>query len=179
MDRNHPLKIVTLDNPGEQDRHQEVATSISRLRKGGYPHFMLKEIFEQPKTIVDCIRAGSARTYDVILSGIMDSQAVSQRPAHHLRGLRHLVARIAHRGVPDRGFLPHSGRKWNTLRVPLPQSGDLSRRHRDRRIAVGQKQPTRWPLSRRPKQNGAFVYGICNVIGSSIARATDSGTSST
>ena len=56
MDRNHPLKIVTLDNQESKIDIKKLQLSISQLEKGGYPHFMLKEIFEQPKTIVDCIR---------------------------------------------------------------------------------------------------------------------------
>ena len=50
MDRNHPLKIVTLDNQESKIDIKKLQLSISQLEKGGYPHFMLKEIFEQPKT---------------------------------------------------------------------------------------------------------------------------------
>ena len=75
MDRNHPLKIVTLDNQESKIDIKKLQLSISQLEKGGYPHFMLKEIFEQPKTIVDCIRGRiNPETYDVILSGIMDNR---------------------------------------------------------------------------------------------------------
>ncbi|EKC77179.1 glucosamine--fructose-6-phosphate aminotransferase (isomerizing), partial [human gut metagenome] len=98
MDRNHPLKIVTLDNQESKIDIKKLQLSISQLEKGGYPHFMLKEIFEQPKTIVDCIR-GRSQPRDVRRDPVGhhgQPRAVSQRPAHHLRGLRHLVARIAH-----------------------------------------------------------------------------------
>ena len=56
INRNKPLKIVTLDNHEGRIDIKKLQMSISQLEKGGYPHFMLKEIYEQPKTIVDCIR---------------------------------------------------------------------------------------------------------------------------
>ena len=59
-------------------QEREVANidwDAAAAEKGNYPHFMLKEIFEQPKTIVDCIRGRiNPETYDVILSGLMDNR---------------------------------------------------------------------------------------------------------
>ena len=57
IDRNAPLKIVTLDNHDAKIDIKKLQLSISQLEKGGYPHFMLKEIYEQSRTIVDCIHA--------------------------------------------------------------------------------------------------------------------------
>ena len=134
MDRNHPLKIVTLDNQESKIDIKKLQLSISQLEKGGYPHFMLKEIFEQPKTIVDCIRGRiNPETYDVILSGIMDNRE----------------------------------RFLNARRIIFVACGTVSQ--------SGETADTLAAIE-LAKQNGAFVYGICNVIGSSIARATDSGT---
>ena len=62
IDRNAPLKIVTLDNHDAKIDIKKLQLSISQLEKGGYPHFMLKEIYEQPRTIVDCIRGLQSAT---------------------------------------------------------------------------------------------------------------------
>ena len=177
MDRNHPLKIVTLDNQESKIDIKKLQLSISQLEKGGYPHFMLKEIFEQPKTIVDCIRGRiNPETYDVILSGIMDNRE------------RFLNAR--------RIIFVACGTSWHAsligeyliedfCRIPVEVEYASEFRYRnpviypdDIVIAVSQSGETADTLAaiELAKQNGAFVYGICNVIGSSIARATDSGT---
>ena len=156
---------------------KKLQLSISQLEKGGYPHFMLKEIFEQPKTIVDCIRGRiNPETYDVILSGIMDNRE------------RFLNAR--------RIIFVACGTSWHAsligeyliedfCRIPVEVEYASEFRYRnpviypdDIVIAVSQSGETADTLAaiELAKQNGAFVYGICNVIGSSIARATDSGT---
>ena len=75
INRHKPLKIVTLDNHEGRVDIKKLQMSISQLEKGGYPHFMLKEIYEQPKTIVDCIRGRiSPDTYEVKLSGVIDNR---------------------------------------------------------------------------------------------------------
>ena len=171
MDRNHPLKIVTLDNQESKIDIKKLQLSISQLEKGGYPHFMLKEIFEQPKTIVDCIRGRiNPETYDVILSGIMDNRE------------RFLNAR--------RIIFVACGTSWHAsligeyliediCRIPVEVEYASEFRYRnpviypdDIVIAVSQSGETADTLAaiELAKQNGAFVYGICNVIGSSIAR---------
>ena len=177
INRNKPLKIVTLDNHEGKIDIKKLQMSISQLEKGGYPHFMLKEIYEQPKTIVDCIRGRiNPETYDVILSGIMDNRE------------RFLNAR--------RIIFVACGTSWHAsligeyliedfCRIPVEVEYASEFRYRnpviypdDIVIAVSQSGETADTLAaiELAKQNGAFVYGICNVIGSSIARATDSGT---
>ena len=75
INRNKPLKIVTLDNHEGRIDIKKLQMSISQLEKGGYPHFMLKEIYEQPKTIVDCIRGRiNPETGEVKLSGVIDNR---------------------------------------------------------------------------------------------------------
>ena len=154
-----------------------ITWDIQAAEKGGYDHFMLKEIFEQPKTIVDCIRGRiNPETYDVILSGIMDNRE------------RFLNAR--------RIIFVACGTSWHAsligeyliedfCRIPVEVEYASEFRYRnpviypdDIVIAVSQSGETADTLAaiELAKQNGAFVYGICNVIGSSIARATDSGT---
>lgn len=165
-----------MQQPIEKEHHH-IEWEVSAAEKGGYPHFMLKEIFEQPKTIVDCIRGRiNPETYDVILSGIMDNRE------------RFLNAR--------RIIFVACGTSWHAsligeyliedfCRIPVEVEYASEFRYRnpviypdDIVIAVSQSGETADTLAaiELAKQNGAFVYGICNVIGSSIARATDSGT---
>ena len=73
INRHQPLKVVTLDNHESRIDIKKLQLSISQLEKGGYPHFMLKEIYEQPRTIVDCIRGRiNPDTCEVKLSGVID-----------------------------------------------------------------------------------------------------------
>ena len=73
IERDKPLKVVTLDNHEGKIDIRKLQLSISQLEKGGYPHFMLKEIYEQPRTIVDCIRGRiNPDTCEVKLSGVID-----------------------------------------------------------------------------------------------------------
>ena len=176
IDRNAPLKIVTLDNHDAKIDIKKLQLSISQLEKGGYPHFMLKEIYEQPKTIVDCIRGRiNPETYDVILSGIMDNRE------------RFLNAR--------RIIFVACGTSWHAsligeyliedfCRIPVEVEYASEFRYRnpviypdDIVIAVSQSGETADTLAavELARKAGAFVFGICNVVGSSIARATDSG----
>ena len=176
MDRNHPLKIVTLDNQESKIDIKKLQLSISQLEKGGYPHFMLKEIFEQPKTIVDCIRGRiNPETYDVILSGIMDNRE------------RFLNAR--------RIIFVACGTSWHAsligeyliedfCRIPVEVEYASEFRYRnpviypdDIVIAVSQSGETADTLAavELARERGAFIYGVCNAVGASIPRATHTG----
>ena len=174
MDRNHPLKIVTLDNQESKIDIKKLQLSISQLEKGGYPHFMLKEIFEQPKTIVDCIRGRiNPETYDVILSGIMDNRE------------RFLNAR--------RIIFVACGTSWHAsligeyliedfCRIPVEVEYASEFRYRnpviypdDIVIAVSQSGETADTLAalKEAKKCGSHTLAIVNVVGSSIANAAD------
>ena len=114
--------------------------NISQLEKGGFPHFkLLKEIYEQPRTIIDCIRGRinpeGTDVYDPFRRTRPPRQ-VSQGRTHHHRRVRHVVARRPDRGAPDRRVMPHSRRSGIRLGVPLPQSGHTPQRHRNYPVAV-------------------------------------------
>ena len=177
IERGKPLQLVTLDNEEAEYRVTKLDISISDLEKGGYPTFMLKEINEQPRTIVDCIRGRvNSDSGRVILSGIRDNID------------RWLAAR--------RVIFVACGTSWhasligkqlfeNICRIPAEVEYASEFRYRnpvlfpdDIVIAVSQSGETADTLAAisLARKAGAFVYGICNVIGSSIARATDSGT---
>ena len=76
INRHKPLKVVNLLNNIESKIDiRKLEMNISELEKGGYPHFMLKEIFEQPRTITDCIRGRiNVEGTNVVLSGILDNK---------------------------------------------------------------------------------------------------------
>ena len=177
IERGKPLQLITLENQEADVKVTTLDISISDLEKGGYPTFMLKEINEQPRTIVDCIRGRvNADSGHVILSGIRDNID------------RWLAAR--------RIIFVACGTSWhasligkqlfeNICRIPAEVEYASEFRYRnpvlypdDVVIAVSQSGETADTLAAitLARKAGAFVYGICNVIGSSIARATDSGT---
>lgn len=72
--RGEPLKVINNDNEPSDIDIQTLQLSVSQLEKGGYPHFMLKEIYEQPKTLRDCIRGRVVNNdTEIKLSGVMDN----------------------------------------------------------------------------------------------------------
>ena len=176
MDRNHPLKIVTLDNQESKIDIKKLQLSISQLEKGGYPHFMLKEIYEQPKTIVDCIRGRiNPETGEVKLSGVIDNRR------KFLQARRIIFVAC---GTSWHAALIGEHLIENICRIPVEVEYASEFRYRnpviyedDIVIAVSQSGETADTLAavELARKAGAFVFGICNVVGSSIARATHSG----
>ena len=174
--RGEPLQIVTLDNVEKPLHVKMLEINISQLEKGGFPHFMLKEIYEQPRTIIDCIRGRvNPEGTDVILSGVRDNQEkflnanriiiVACGTSWHA-GLigKHLIEELCR--IPVEVEYASEFRYRN----PIIRSNDIV-------IAISQSGETADTLAavELARNRGAFIYGICNVIGSSIARATDSG----
>lgn len=174
--RGEPLQIVTLDNVEKPLHVKMLGMNISQLEKGGFPHFMLKEIYEQPRTIIDCIRGRvNPEGTDVILSGVRDNQEkflnanriiiVACGTSWHA-GLigKHLIEELCR--IPVEVEYASEFRYRN----PIIRSNDIV-------IAISQSGETADTLAavELARNRGAFIYGICNVIGSSIARATDSG----
>ena len=140
IDRNAPLKIVTLDNHDAKIDIKKLQLSISQLEKGGYPHFMLKEIYEQPRTIVDCIRGRiNPDTCEVKLSGVIDhrDRFVNARRIIFVACGTSWHACADRRTPRSRVDLPHSRRGGVRLGVPLPQPHHPRGRHRRGRVAVG------------------------------------------
>ncbi len=176
IDRNKPLKIITLENKESKYNVTNLDLSISQLEKGGYPHFMLKEIFEQPDTLVDCIRGRiSEDTADVILSGVRDNKEKfinARRIIFVACGTSWHASLIGEHLIEDFCRIPVEVEYASEFRYrnPIIYKDDVV-------IAVSQSGETADTLAaiRIAKKAGAFVYGVCNVIGSSIARETDSG----
>ena len=176
INRHKPLKIVTLDNHEGRVDIKKLQMSISQLEKGGYPHFMLKEIYEQPKTIVDCIRGRiSPDTYEVKLSGVIDNRGkflAARRIVFVACGTSWHAALIGEHLIENICRIPVEVEYASEFRYrnPIINADDIV-------IAVSQSGETADTLAalELAKEQGAFVFGICNVIGSSIPRATDSG----
>ena len=176
INRSKPLKVVNLDNVETRIGIEKLEMSISQLEKGGYPHFMLKEIHEQPKTIVDCIRGRiAADGSNVVLSGVLankDKFLNARRIIFVACGTSWHAALIGEHIIEDMCRIPVEVEYASEFRYrnPIIYPDDVV-------IAVSQSGETADTLAavEVAKQHGAFIFGICNVVGSSIARATDSG----
>ena len=176
IDRRKPLKVVTLDNHESHIDIKKLQLSISQLEKGGYPHFMLKEIYEQPGTLVDCIRGRiNADTYEVKLSGVIDNREKfvnARRIVFVACGTSWHASLIGEHLIESICRIPVEVEYASEFRYrnPIIREDDIV-------IAVSQSGETADTLAavELARKAGAFVFGICNVVGSSIARATDSG----
>ena len=177
IEKGEPLKILTLENKESKIDVTTLEMSISQLEKGGYEHFMLKEIFEQPGTLRDCIRGrvieGGKR---IMLSGVIDSQEKflnAKRIVIVACGTSWHAALLGKYLIQDMCNIPVEVEYASEFRYSNPILDD-----RDVVIAVSQSGETADTLAavKIARDMGAYVYGISNVVGSSIPRETQSGT---
>jgi glucosamine--fructose-6-phosphate aminotransferase (isomerizing) len=174
--RNEELEIVDFNNIPLEHEIKTVDLKLGQIEKGGFPHFMLKEIFEQPECLKDCMRGRiNIDQTHVKLSAIIDYKdrllaarrfiIVACGTSWHA-GLigKQLIESIC--GIPVEVEYASEFRYSN----PVITSDDVV-------IAISQSGETADTLAaiQLAKQKGAFIYGICNAVGSSIARATDTG----
>ena len=142
IQRGQDLRITDLKSVEQAPQVRELEMSLSEIEKGGFPHFMLKEIFEQPRTLRASMQGRlHPELGEVKLSGVIDNR-------ERLLNAKRIV--ICACGV----IFP------SDVVIAISQSGETA----DTLAAVN--------LARKA---GAFLFGICNVVGSSIARATDTG----
>lgn len=172
---NEPLRVITSDNEPSNIDIKTLKLSVSQLEKGGYPHFMLKEIFEQTSTIEDSIR-GRVVNNHIQLSGVNENSEIfasADRIIIVACGTSWHAGLIGKRLLQDIARVPVEVEYASEFRYSSPVITS-----RDIVIAISQSGETADTLAAisLAKEKGAFVYGICNVVGSSIARATDSGT---
>ena len=175
--RGKPLKIITADNESAEIDIQTLKMSVSQLEKGGFPHFMLKEIFEQPRTIRNCVRGRIGNSGSrVTLSGVIEHADVFRRAKRIIIvacGTSWHAGLIGKRLIEEYARIPVVVEYASEFRYsnPIVTPDDVV-------IAISQSGETADTLAaiKLAKERGAFVYGVCNVVGSSIARATDSGT---
>ncbi|MCL2416738.1 MAG: glutamine--fructose-6-phosphate transaminase (isomerizing) [Bacteroidales bacterium] len=177
LERGKKMQITNLKNVKKTPRIQTLELSLEALEKGDFPHFMLKEIFEQPKTLHDSMRGRiSADLTQVSLSGIIDNKD------KFLNARRILIVACGtswHAGLVGEYIIEE------LTRIPVEVEYASEFRYRnppiykdDVVIAISQSGETADTLAaiELAKKEGAFIYGICNVVGSSIPRLTDSGT---
>ena len=175
--RGEPLKIITTDNRSAAIDIKTLKLSVSQLEKGGYPHFMLKEINEQPRTIRDCIRGRIGNCGSkVTLSGVLEH-------AGQFRNCKRMIIVACgtswHAGLIGKRLIE----EWARIPVEVAYASEFRYSNPvvtpdDIVVAISQSGETADTLAaiQLAKERGAFVYGVCNVVGSSIPRATDSGT---
>jgi glucosamine--fructose-6-phosphate aminotransferase (isomerizing) len=170
------LTVKNLQNEQQDPYIQTVELELAAIEKGGYDHFMLKEIFEQTKSIADCLR-GRVNAEEAIIQ---------------LGGLRNYITKLA---KAKRIVFVACGTSWHAglvgeylfeelarinveveyasefrYRNPIIKEGDIV-------IAISQSGETADTLAalELAKSKGAIILGVCNVVGSSISRITDSG----
>lgn len=177
LERGKPLQLVNLENEQAKIDVKKLQLTISQLEKGGFPHFMLKEIFEQPKTLRDCIRGrvieGGKR---VMLNGVIDNKEKFMRAKRVVIvacGTSWHAALLGKYLIQDMCHIPVAVEYASEFRYSKPVLCDT-----DIVVAISQSGETADTLAaiKIARKMGAFVYGISNVVGSSIPRETDSGT---
>ncbi len=170
------LTLKTIKNDQLIPKIQQVDLDIGEIEKGGFDHFMLKEIFEQPRSILDTFRGRVS----------LDKNEI------HLGGLHHVLPKLIN---AKRILIIGCGTSWHAglvgeyliedlARIPVEVEYASEFRYRnpiinedDVVIAISQSGETADTLAaiKLAKQSGATVLGICNVVGSSIPRETDGG----
>ena len=176
--RNEPLQIISLENnkPSTIDI-QTLKLSVAQLEKGGYDTFMLKEIFEQPDTLRDCIRGRIVDDCNrIVLSGVeihKEKFLNARRIVLVACGTSWHAALIGKRLIQEMCRIPVEVEYASEFRYGNPCLGE-----EDIVISISQSGETADTLAaiQLAREKGAFVYGICNVVGASIPRNTDSGT---
>lgn len=155
---------------------EQLAFDLDQIEKGGYDHFMLKEIYEQPKSIQDTLR-GRLLTEEgkIIMAGIWDHKEKflnAKRIIIIACGTSWHAGLIGEYLIEDFARIPVEVEYASEFRYrnPIINKGDVV-------IAISQSGETADTLAalKMAKEKGAFIYGICNVVGSSIARITDAG----
>jgi glucosamine--fructose-6-phosphate aminotransferase (isomerizing) len=170
------FSITTIDNIEVTPHVQEIVWSLDMIEKGGFPHFMLKEIFEQPTTLQNAMRGrlneedGTAR-----LNGLN----LQYEELHHINriiftacGTSWHAALIGEYLIEDCASIPVEVEYASEFRYrsPIIHNGTVV-------FAISQSGETADTLAaiREAKRKGATALGICNVVGSTIARETDGG----
>jgi len=176
LQRGKQLKIKTIGNVEKTPEIKKLEMTLSQLEKGGYPHFMIKEIFEQPKTLSDSMRGRiNIDENNITLAGFIDNKE------KFLKAKRIIITACGtswHAGLIGKYAIEEFAR------IPVEVEYSSEFRYRkpvinpdDIVIAISQSGETADTLAAiaLAKSKGAFIFGICNVVGSSIPRNTHSG----
>lgn len=174
--RPDELILKNLGNEQVTPFIQQLDMELASIEKAGYPHFMLKEIVEQPKAIKDCLRGRvDASTNKITLSGlekIKDNLLSAHRIIIVACGTSWHAALLAEYWIEELCRIPVEVEYASEFRYrnPIIDKDDVI-------IAISQSGETADTLValENAKQQGATIFGIVNVVGSSIARLSDSG----
>ena len=170
------VKTLSIEDEPVDKQITKITFDLEEIEKGGYEHFMLKEIFSQPQTIYDAMRG----------------RLLPEEGTAHLGGLNHMIGSILH---ADQRYFTACGTSWHAgligemmfeqfARVPCEVEYASEFRYREPLVdqksivfAISQSGETADTLAaiQEAKQRGATVLGVCNVVGSSIARETEAG----
>jgi len=176
IERGHDLRIKTIKNQAQTPYVQKLEMSLSEIEKGGFEHFMLKEIYEQPRSIHDSMRGRLHVDLGLVtLGGIRDYE---QKILNAKRIIITACGTSWHAGLVGEYLIE------DLARIPVEVEYSSEFRYRnpvlnenDVVLAISQSGETADTLAAidLAKSKGATVLGICNVVGSSIARATHAG----
>lgn len=174
--RGEDLKVVNTLNDTLNPEICTVDLDLGQIEKGGFPHFMLKEIFEQPECLENCMRGRiNVEANNVTLSAVIDYRRqllAAKRVIIVACGTSWHAGLIGKQLIESLCRIPAEVEYASEFRYrnPVIDSSDVV-------IAISQSGETADTLAavNLAKDNGAFVYGVCNAIGSSIPRDTDTG----
>ncbi|MCY7349873.1 MAG: glutamine--fructose-6-phosphate transaminase (isomerizing) [Cytophagaceae bacterium] len=170
------LTVTNIDNVPQSPYIQTVELELEAIEKGGFEHFMLKEIFEQPRSVKDCMRGRvSADEGYLVLGGLrdyLDSIAKSKRIVIVACGTSWHAGLVAEYIFEELARIPVEVEYASEFRYrnPIIKEGDVV-------IAISQSGETMDTLAalELAKSKGAIILGVCNVVGSSIPRLTHAG----
>lgn len=174
--RDNKLTIKTIENADNTPYIQKLDLELEAIEKGGYDHFMLKEIFEQPKSIKDAMRGRiNSENNHLVLGGLRDYM---NRMLSTNRIVIIACGTSWHAGLVAEYIFEELARvnveveyaSEFRYRNPVINEGDVI-------IAISQSGETADTLAaiELAKSKGAIIFGVCNVVGSSIPRATHAG----
>lgn len=174
--RGQDLLIKTVGNVEKTPQIKELELTLSQLEKGGYPHFMLKEIFEQPQSLATSMKGRvNVDENNISLAGFIDNKEKfvnASRIIITACGTSWHAAQIGKYAIEEFARIPVEVEYSSEFRYrkPVIHKNDVV-------IAISQSGETADTLAAisLAKSKGAFIFGICNVVGSSIPRNTDSG----
>ena len=170
------IEITTINNVQKTPEIKRLELSLSQLEKGGYTHFMLKEIFEQPRTLADSMRGRvNLRQDNIALSGFIDNKdrfLSAKRIIITACGTSWHAGLIAMYAIEEFAQIPVEVEYSSEFRYrkPVINRDDVV-------VAISQSGETADTLAaiQLAKQHGAFIFSVCNVVGASIPRLSDSG----
>ena len=176
LERGKELDITTIGNVRKTPEIKKLELTLSQLEKSGYPHFMLKEIYEQPRTLADSMRGRvNIDQNNIALSGFIDNK---ERFLNAKRIIITACGTSWHAGL----IAMYAMEEFAQVPVEVEYSSEFRYRKPvinkdDVVIAISQSGETADTLAaiQLAKAKGAFIFSICNVVGASIPRVSDSG----